>query len=377
MRTLAKITATTLAAATLVGLTSMTGLASIAAADQSRTASQAGIADDILPVPAPEPTRDPSNAAGDPGDVSANAYHQGFTITNLSHYRLKLTQIQNAWSEDQLPPVGTIVEPGRAIGFQVTYRFGWIQRTSPDFQVLDANGNYIGMYQPTLEVGAFNTAHSYVYNSTGKIQHSENANQLTVMDLAGSVIDVPAGPGQAQVLNALCGNSSATCGFTPTKREKVDGPPHQVGKKVKNNSDLPQESVFIVRDLVGTSSSVEVTPSVGVTIAGIVESSLSATYGQTWIQEHEFTQEEHLMIPPREQGWIVATEPMIRNTGDFILTMGNTTWKLRGVSFDSPDKDGSGTFEKFTEKMTPQEQAAAPDGLTVPPVMATAFGVIQ
>jgi hypothetical protein len=42
--------------------------------------------------------------------------------------------------------------------------------------------------------------------------------------------------------------------------------------------------------------------------------------------------------------WIDAVEPLYRDTGNFTVTLGNTTWNLTGVYFDSPDPTRAGSF---------------------------------
>ena len=124
------------------------------------------------------------------------------------------------------------------------------------------------------------------------------------------------------MLNTLCGNASATCSFTPTSQERLYGPHHVIGKEVANNTPLVQKTVIEEGDEVSLTHSVSVTASAKVTLIKVVELSLSATYGHSWTSTHTFKQTEHLDIPANHKGWLQGVEPIIRDTGDFTLTMG-------------------------------------------------------
>jgi hypothetical protein len=51
---------------------------------------------------------------------------------------------------------------------------------------------------------------------------------------------------------------------------------------------------------------------------------------------------------------------MIRDTGDFTVTMGNTTWNLTNVYFDCPDPDGAENFGYDEHALTPAQVASLP-----------------
>ena len=54
-------------------------------------------------------------------------------------------------------------------------------------------------------------------------------------------------------------------------------------------------------------------------------------------------------VPPGWEVWLTDSPPMFRDTGDFSITLGNTTWRLHDVYFDSPNPDGNG-------KLAPTQQ---------------------
>ena len=354
MNVLTKAAAITITAASLFGLSGMASAAQAAEPGTSTTAPSA------TAVVEPGP--------GDPGDVGANAYHRGFDITNLSSHRLRLEQLSGVDAEDQLPGVGTILAPGQALNFQIVWLWGRDHSVTPRFSVLNDQGGTIGTYWATMTVSsalAWTEQRSSATTTYG--QTGGQVQSLTFMDPAGSVIDVPAGDGQrqAEVLNTLCGNASATCNFTPTSQERLYGPHHVIGKEVANNTPLVQKTIIEEGDEVSLTHSVSVTASAKVTLMKVVELSLSATYGHSWTSTHIFKQTEHLDIPAYHKGWLQGVEPIIRDTGDFNLTMGSTTWNLPGVYFDTPDPTRGGIVEKVVAPLTPTQQDVLPQGVSV------------
>ena len=353
MNVLTKTASVTLAAAALLGLS---GTASIASAAEPGTSTSSSSTAAVTP-----------SSGGDAGDIGANAYHRGFDITNLSSHRLRLEQLGGVNGEDQLPGVGTILAPGHALNFQIVWLWGQNHSVTPRFSILDDKGGTIGTYWATMTVSSAlawteqRSSATTTYGQTGgQIQ------SLTFMDPAGSVIDIPAGDGQkqAEVLNTLCGNASATCTFTPTKQEQLYGPHHVIGKAIANNTPLVQKTIIEEGDEVSLTHSVSVSASAKVTLVKVVELSLSATYGHSWTSTHIFKQTEHLDIPPYHKGWLQGVEPIIRDTGDFTLTMGSTTWKLHDVYFDTPDTSRGGLVEKTVAPLTPTQQDVLPQALS-------------
>jgi hypothetical protein len=197
----------------------------------------------------------------------------------------------------------------------------------------------------------------YVYGST-----------LTYLDPPGTVHDIPAGQGQAQAatLNQFCVNgNSATCSFTPTSEQKIDSPTHQVGNALLNNTDEVQSTEVDVMDAVGSTDSVEVGLTVGGKILGLVDVEVSAKYSHQWTFEHTFTQKTTVNCKPHYKCWITGIAPMLRDTGDFTLNLGNTTWNLHGVYFDSPDPNGNGAYEINEQPLTARQRATLPPRLIV------------
>lgn len=360
MNTITKITATSLSAAALFGILSLTPVAADAASTPADTIATMTVASDT-------PRSEPATSTSDADRMSIAAYHQGFTITNLSHYKMVLTSINHPYVDDQLPAIGTVVQPGEAIGFQIAWRFGWTQRPSPVFDVIGDDGSVLGRYIPVLQVNEFNSPSSSVHEIPSLLAHTEGGTALTVTDPAGTVIDVPATQAgtQAKVLTDLCGNSAVTCTFTPTNQQKTLGPRHVVFETY-NNASKENLSVGEWTEDVSVTQSLELTASVTANILDIVELGFSATYGHSWTTDHGFARTEQLNLDPYSYGKIEGSQPLIKTTGDFTVKINNATVIVRGVVFTTPDPLRKTVVWKSDRPMTAEERATAPDGVSTP-----------
>jgi len=78
---------------------------------------------------------------------------------------------------------------------------------------------------------------------------------------------------------------------------------------------------------------------------------VTAAYGHTWTTSNEFDETITAHVPQKTTVWLEDAPEMIRYTGNFTLTVGNTTIHLTGVYFDSPDKDGNGNWTLMSQSV--------------------------
>jgi len=351
MRTFAKVTGTTLLAAVLFGFAGMSGVA------------------DAAEAPITPPAGD-ATVSTDPQATAATYYGRQFTITNKSSKPLTVTSYRNEFtmpnSEDktafptahnELPPVGSVVAPGAQIAFQISWEYGYNNNEYVTF-----SSGWGDTYTARLQVAsmvAWTQQNSWASTVGTHLAHTENGDQLTVLDAANTVINVPAADTaeQSTVLNTWCTSGVATCVFHPTSQQPMMSEPHNVANipEIKNGTLDNMTRLVEISDTQGTSNNLEINASVTATILDVVEASLSVTYGQTWTQTHEFTDSQSITVRPYHVAWVVGETPIIRTTGDFDVTMGNTTWKLHDATFDAPNLNGRASFWFKDREMTAEE----------------------
>ena len=296
--------------------------------------------------------RPAATATAADSDVTVQ-YSRGFHIYNLSSHPLKLINISGDGKFEGRPEDGALLMPG--VGYHdIEVQWVWLsnQANTATYAILDDNGKQIGTFKAHLKVyggdgGTESTGETTLGTLRGGGKQLTGAAALTVLDAAGSVRDIPASEGQAQTatLTQLCADdNSAKCTFEATKRENVTGPEHQVGRSYENASDLTSTYTLTRSDEVGTSNSLGISVRAGTSLFDIIDIELEARYDHEWHQSKTFEHSVNVEVPPGWEVWLTDSPPMFRDTGDFSITLGNTTWRLHDVYFDSPNPDGNGKW---------------------------------
>ena len=75
-----------------------------------------------------------------------------------------------------------------------------------------------------------------------------------------------------------------------------------------------------------------------------------------------------MAVPPQSLGTIYAEQPVYRVWGDFVVKVGNTTYDLKNVYFESPRLDNQPPGGAYSIEITPltaEALAALPPGTSV------------
>jgi hypothetical protein len=304
--------------------------------------------------------------------AAASASTDGFHVYDFSRWPIQLQDVSGDFSGGH-PTNGSVLSPGNGYhDFELTYNFARSTFGSATYGPLDGQGgqNIVAYF----EIGGTNTVNAgcQLIGAPGVCTPSTSTkgqSNVYYEDPPGTVVNVAASNAQAQanVLKQQCVNGNASsCQFTLTGETEIDSPSHQVGKALLNNTSEEQNTTITASDTVGSSNSVDVGTEVGGKIAGLVSVKVSANYSHSWENSHTFEQSVSVNCKAYSKCWVSAVQPMYRDTGNFTLTLGNTTWNLPGVYFDSPDPSGNGAYEVDEQPLTPSEKATLPKGLTSP-----------
>jgi hypothetical protein len=310
---------------------------------------------------------------------SAAAATRGFHIYNWSSYSLRLDRMDGDFSGGN-PGLGSVLQPGVGYhDFELTYNFlSPFDAGGATYSILNNDGAVVGTLSSGMHILSVSSNEVSCFVRVGTCTPSTDGtfhggNTVTYLDQPGSVHNIPPEQSQAQLaaLKQFCAdNNSATCTFTPTSEAKIESPSHVVGKPVSNTSDVEDETTLTVKDTVGTTDSVGIDVKVGGKILGVVEASITGKYEHEWTEEHTFSQSVTVRLPPHQKCWVEATSPMLRDTGNFTMKLGNTTWNLTGVYFDTPDPNGTDELVIRCADLTASELAA---GSSLGPVRTVSF----
>jgi hypothetical protein len=258
---------------------------------------------------------------------------QGFLIHNYTSQALTLDNITGSGNFEGRPADGSVFSTGTVHDIEVQYWFA-------EEQVDEAHYHFANGATATvlMEVNGVNQPSVMGCDSDYGICTYDGKN-VYLLDPPGTVNSYGPDQKQAQAnwLKQLCDTSSyANCKFSATSEDHILGDEQSAGDGTTNTTDKIESDMTIsAEDDRGESDSVGVDVTGGV--EHLVVAEVTAKYEHTWDHEYKFTQTEHADVPPHTHVWYTHVAPMLRDTGDFTVTLGNTTWNLTGVYFDHPD----------------------------------------
>jgi hypothetical protein len=273
--------------------------------------------------------------------AAASGTTRGFNIWNDSSREIVLASYDAGEFDLTGPALGTVLEPGTGVAhFEA-------------FWNLEQDSNYFVTYGDDVQFDLVvsDTGFTGIKCQAGNGACAPTSSGLVAdgyyYDRAGTVINASGthrDQEDADALAEFCAvDNRATCTFNPTSEQQILGPQHQVGNAIVNDTSAEQDASINVADTVGTTDGLGIGDFNWQMFMG-AGAGISAKYGHTWTTSHTFGQDVDVHCPAEMACAVLAVEPMIRDTGDFTVTLGNTTWHLPGVYFDSPDPDGRSTF---------------------------------
>lgn len=285
-----------------------------------------------------------------PGFGGGPIVTKGFDVINASSRPVTLLKYREhgIGQVTQAPAVEAVLQPGEVHHFEVVYYFLGFGQANPTY--VGANGlawdihlGVDGVGIPTTSCAPGGGAQCTPPKWTGWNQ------QVVLMDVAGTTVDIPSGQGQAQaeVLNRLCaGGGVASCSFISRRQESTYAKDRLIWDYTTQESAAKLSET--IESVNSSSQSVEVGVSAGVNIKKIVSIELTTKYSREWTESLKVSRKIEMTVPPWTQKQLYAEHPVTRYTGDFTLTMGNTTWVLRDVYFDQPDANRATRYREVS-----------------------------
>jgi hypothetical protein len=179
---------------------------------------------------------------------------------------------------------------------------------------------------------------------------SPGANRAFLLDNPGTVRTLSAGTDAdriARVLEGLCNqNSSATCVFKPASFALTQTDWKFATPALQNASSSESTLTLTRNQTESTQTSLKVAESAKLSLFKIVEAGVTKEQTDTWTTSQSYQYAVGIKVLPGEWGVLKVKDPIKQVTGDFTATIGNTTWNLKGVSFETPDPDPSRTLDQ-------------------------------
>jgi hypothetical protein len=278
-----------------------------------------------------------------PGDQSI----WKFQVYNASTYTLRLTKNEESYVRPSGPPPGAVILPGEFHEFDFA-DYGLTTGAVISVAYVAVEDPAV-VYNLELHLEALLTSTFVDCSATRgacitSAQWGRFGPTVTAMvDPTGTHVIVSADDKQRQadILQQICTTSSqTTCSFTATNRELVYSG-REIAAAFLNQADHAFSYSKEITKAVSDKSSVEVSTKAASKIADVVSVEIAAQYSEDWTTTETVKRVFDIQVAPGHVATIYSEHPMIRYTGDFTLTMGNTTWNLEGVYFDLPDPSGT------------------------------------
>ncbi len=294
----------------------------------------------------------------------ASARTKGFQIYNLSGSSIKLTSVDPFGKQPfeevdgvaVRPRPGYVLEPGgRPMHVELkadllgdTYR--------ADLRFVNSRGVMFSAFLfnwQAIQGGYYSDCSTSRYGAQGCVIDHASQDTLTFIDPPGTVNTVPASQRQQQAdaLRELCKeDTKAECAFEALDRKEAWAPTVLVGEPVVNCDEKDEKDVrYTAEHTTGVTNSIEASLEYSFTTNFIFEKAkvaVKAKYGREWTDEKKFGTEVGMKLKPGHIAYMRLTAPVIRYFGTFTMNVGNTTWKLEGVSFDTPDPRAAEHFNR-------------------------------
>lgn len=297
---------------------------------------------------------------------STASVRHNFWIKNTSQYSMVLTGYHDKRGEDVAPGIGTRIEPGTSAEFQMAW-FVFENRTMiANFDLIDVTGLKVGTYAMDMHT-SFDNASAGVKWTGVPLQNTSSRDtwgswtEWHVQDPAGTVVNVAPSDTQKQaaVLEKFCANGAAQCTFTPKGQVQRRTANHELLAHLFNESSETSIREYSITDAVSTTESIGLKATIKLSIMKVVEAGIEASYSSGVTTQHTFSEKVTIKIPPYHVSWVEGNSPVLRTTGDFTVKMGNVTWNLTDVYFDTPDPNAKMSYSIKERKMTDAERGIA------------------
>ncbi|MFD5514103.1 hypothetical protein ACFWIB_41385 [Streptomyces sp. NPDC127051] len=200
---------------------------------------------------------------------------------------------------------------------------------------------------------------------------------LAVMAAACAIASAASVPASAadeptrQQLMADCGSGEGKCTLNSPKLEEAYlGEFRQVSNSLFNCTTSDATQAMTWDDTVGSSDSLGVSVTAGGKIAGIVDLSITASYGHTWSSSHSESSTLNMTVKPGEVGWISRAQVMQKVSGTWQTHYDSPKWghyywffqdTVTGPAKNGTDGKSNAVVVK-TRKMTAAEKHSCSNG---------------
>lgn len=290
----------------------------------------------------------------------ASARTRGYDVVNLSSSAVRLAQLSTFGTPagepvfeagSPRPREGMLLQPGERFHFELENPFSYTRRASFEFRSDTGEIFYLNVDNQ------IDTRCNVSGNRQCEV--SPDGQRIVFLDPPGSrnVLRSDDLQRQAQALRELCTKAN-DCNFEPLDRVKTYTQGQVYGSTVTNCEEADVDTKITAERSFAISNSVGLESQTVVDVLGLFEEKVTVKYKLEITKEEKFSQDVSIRVKPRNVAWVSVSVPVIRDTGNFTLRLGNTEWLLEKVYFDSPDPKRSGHFIADQEELSAKQLEA-------------------
>lgn len=299
---------------------------------------------------------------------------RGYDLDNLSTHDVTIYLITLDSKDYHGPGVGHIIKAATNMRFEVTEYF--MSRTDVAIWMKTGTGiEYIA--HPVVPAQTDSDKPSISCAASGG-ECAAGGQYAQLLDYTATItkdatIDTDA-QAAADILFKYCADGRlAQCSFkTKSQDDKALGAKLQLGRALVNRTTKDQTTKITEADTRSETDTLGISAKLSggglAKLASIINLEFTASYSHSWTRTHSFSQDISVTVPPQMIGIIYTVEPVYRVKGDFTVKLGNTTYHLNNVTFETPRTDGrapGGAYEVEYEPLTLAGIAALPPGTQI------------
>jgi hypothetical protein len=310
---------------------------------------------------------------------SASALTRGFDIYNLTGQALTVSHLEISGNRPQFAGAelqkGSVLAPGEKVHVELHRGFGLLEnreltvRYSPLSAPPDSPSSPRRFFQMTLESSSGNADCFAPRYAGGSQQCDVTGNAIRMLDSPGTVHTLDpnqgGGPLAATVMATLCrSGTGASCEYKPEQKSDTTPDLHAHGAPVyaswgteltcpaNSSTESPgltdPHKQFFVEYTGKSQNSLEAGFRYGFDgklLRELAARAVRAAYGRAWTDELRLpanTLSRQMItgiVPGGDIGWGAATFPFVRYTGDYVIRLANTEWRIPHVTWEVPDPD--------------------------------------
>jgi hypothetical protein len=282
-----------------------------------------------------------TTAAATTDDMSAQSVVGYYDVVNTTSENLTVVAVHHGDFEGR-PVEGTVIAPGQKLHFGVVLYVFQRDEGIFDMRIGDTDEYLRVTAEPAFADGV---RQSHFLNDSGTYQLGVSGTWRDVLTVSGRAqttrtIDASDRKAQLETFNRITAPGSVATGqFLPEARKSGLAEPVQASQVLENYGSKTAIQTHAWSAATLLTSHWDVATGLSASIKGVVDASVTATYGEMYTQESRVSRDLQVRVPAGQALWLTYAAPIDEVTGTYVVQLGNDTYYFTDMTFDVPVKD--------------------------------------